>query len=88
GVALTTIKGIQKEQETVEAAERNQQVAVSLTDVTIGRQLMEADTLYTYIDEKEFRALKDIKDQLKEDEKDVLREIALIMREKNPVWGV
>jgi translation initiation factor 5B len=88
GVAITTVKGIQLEQENVEQAEKNKQVAVSFTDITIGRQVQEGDILYTYIEEPQFRALKEVKDQLTNDEKDVLREISLIMRVKNPVWGV
>jgi translation initiation factor 5B len=88
GVAFTTVRGIQKERETVEKAEKNEQVAASFSDVVIGRQLFENDVLYTVIEEPDYRKLKDVKDLLRDDEKEVLREIGVIMREKNPVWGV
>jgi translation initiation factor 5B len=88
GAVLTTVRGIQKERETVEKAEKNEQVAASFSDVVIGRQLFENDVLYTVIEEPDFRKLKDVKNLLREDEKEVLREVGLIMREKNPVWGV
>lgn len=88
GTVVTSIRGIQKERENVEKAERNEQVAVSYSDVVVGRQIFENDVLYTYVEESDFRKLKDVKDLLRDDEKDVLREIAVIMRERNPVWGV
>ncbi len=88
GVAITNVRGIQKEQANLSAAERNLQVAVSYSDVTVGRQVQEGDVLYTFITEEEFRSLKEVKDQLKMDEKEVLREISQIMRVNNPMWGV
>jgi len=88
GVPITALRGMQKEQENVALAQRNDQLSASFSDVIIGRQLFEGDVLYTVIDEPDFRALKDVRDQLSEDEREVLREIAIIMREKNPLWGV
>lgn len=88
GTPLTEAKSIQDNQETAEKAERGKQVAVSLPKVTIGRQLNENDILYSAIPEEHFRKLKDLKKHLSEEEKELLKEIASIMREKNPVWGI
>jgi len=88
GERLTQVRGIQKEQENVNEAAQGARVAVSMSDVIIGRQIQEGDTLYTMLTEEEFRTYKELKDHLKQDQKDVLREIAEIMREKNPVWGI
>ena len=88
GSPLTEAKSIQDNQETAEKAERGKQVAVSLPKVTIGRQLSENDILYSAIPEEHFRKLKDLKKHLSEEEKELLKEIASIMREKNPVWGI
>ncbi len=88
GVYLADVKGIQLEQENVDKAERNKQVAVSLPGVVIGRQLKEGDVLYSNIDESTFRKFKEFKKYLSEDQKNVLKEIADIMRKNNTLWGV
>ena len=68
--------------------DERKQLAASLTNVTMGRQLHEDDVLYTVLSEHDFRILKEYKQFLTADEKQVLKEIAQIMREQNPVWGV
>jgi translation initiation factor 5B len=83
-----TVKSIQHEKETVPIAERGMQVAAALEGVTVGRQINEGDILYSWLDEDDFRKLKDLKQFLKSDEIDVLKEIANMMRARNPVWGV
>ena len=60
----------------------------SLTKVTVGRQINEGDTLYSAVPEEDFRKLKELKKYLSQEEKEILKEIASIMREKNPVWGI
>ncbi len=88
GKALTVVKGIQVEQENVERIERGKQAAVSMPGVTIGRQVNEGDILYSAIPEEHFRQYKEYKEHLSEEEKNVLKEIAEIMRKTNPVWGI
>ena len=88
GNALTYVKSIQHEQETIEKAEKGKQAAVSLPDVTIGRQLHEGDILYSVIPEEQFRKYKEYKGLLSQEEIDVLKEIAEIMRKQNPMLGV
>jgi translation initiation factor 5B len=56
--------------------------------VTVGRQINEGDILYSYIPEEDFKKLKELKKYLSDDEKEVLRHIAKVMRKDNPVWGV
>ena len=88
GVPLDTIKGMQMEKKNIEKAKKGDQVAMSFSKLTMGRQINEEDILYSYIEEREFKQLKELKKYLSNDEKNVLREIAEIMREKNPVWGI
>jgi translation initiation factor 5B len=88
GVQITAVKGIQVEKENVDKLEKKKQAAVSLTDVTIGRQVNEGDILYSAIPEEHFRQYKEHKEHLTEEEKNLLKEIAEIMRQKNPVWGI
>jgi translation initiation factor 5B len=88
GKELTTVKGIQLEQKNIETADKGKQVAASLPRLTIGRQIEEGDILYSAIPEDQFRTYKEHREHLSPEEKEVLREIAEIMRRKNPVWGV
>ncbi len=88
GAAITEAKSMQQEQENIEKAEKGKQVAVSLPDVTIGRQLHEEDILYSAIPEEHFRKLKEFKKYLTHEEIRILKEIAEIMRKNNPMWGV
>ncbi len=85
---LTSVKGIQEEQKSLSEAEKGKRIAVSLTGVIIGRQIKEGDMLYSMIPEEDFRKFKEYKQYLSQDEKDLLKEIAAMMRNKNPVWGV
>ena len=63
-------------------------LAVSLKGVTVGRQINEGDVLYSGIPEEEFRKLKELKKHLTPDEMECAKEIAVIMRKNNPVWGI
>lgn len=88
GNAVTEAKSLQLEQENVEKAEKGKQIAVSLPNVTIGRQLLEGDVLYSAISEEHFKKLKEFKKSLSQEEIAVLKEIADIMRQSNPMWGI
>ncbi len=88
GKEITEIKSIQLEQENVSKAEKGKQVAISLPNVTVGRQINEGDVLYSAITDKDFRKLKDLKKNLKREEITLLKEIAEIMRKIEPMWGV
>jgi len=88
GKEVTTVKGIQIEQKNASTAERDKDVAAEMTDVTIGRQVDEGTVLYSAINEEDFILLKKLKHLLSKAEIDVLKEIANIRRENNPVWGI
>lgn len=88
GEPITSAKAIQKEQQTVPELARNDRGAVSFPNLVVGRNIKEGDVLYSVISEDDFRKYKEYRQYLKEDEKNVLKEIAEIMRQKNPVWGV
>lgn len=88
GDELTHIKGIQENQKNVTSVETGKQVAVSLPNVTVGRQIHGGDILYSSISEDEFRVYKDNKPLTTSVEKGILKEIARLRREKNPVWGI
>lgn len=88
GRPLTIVKSIQADKESVTTAERGRQVAISLPNVTAGRQLEELDFLYSDLPEEDFRRLKKLAKHLSGDEVETLKEIAHIKREHNPVWGI
>ena len=86
GDAITEAKSIQ--QESIEKAEKGKRVAVSLPNVTVGRQIREEDILYSAVPESHFRKFKEFKKLLTQEEIEILKEIAEIMRTKNPLWGI
>jgi len=88
GKGLTRIKAIQQEQESISEAAKGKQVAISMDDVVVGRQINEGDILYSAIPEDHFRKLKEFKRYLSPDEIGAVKEIVMIMRKNNPVWGV
>jgi translation initiation factor 5B len=88
GTIMTEAKSIQQEQENIDKAEKGKQVAISLPNITIGRQLHEEDILYSAIPEEHFKKFKEFKKYLSQEEIGILKEIAEIMRKHNPMWGV
>ncbi|MBI2102032.1 translation initiation factor IF-2 [Candidatus Woesearchaeota archaeon] len=88
GIAITEAKSIQQEQENIEKAEKGKQVAVSLPNITIGRQLHEGEILYSAIPEGHFKKFKEFKKDITPEEIGILKEIAEIMRKQNPMWGI
>ena len=88
GVVITKVKSMKSGKDNASEAKRGEQLAVAMDGVTVGRQIHERDILYVSITEEEFRKLKSYKEYLSPDEKEILNEIAEIMRKSNPVWGV
>ncbi|MEK6904676.1 MAG: translation initiation factor IF-2 [Nanoarchaeota archaeon] len=82
------VKSMQKENENVEEAKKDDELAISIPDAIVGRQIKENDILYSDMEEENFVKLKNLKKYLKEDEIEVLKEIAKIKRRENPVWGI
>ena len=88
GSKLTEIKSIQNNGKNVDKANKGEQAAISLPNVTVGRQIDEGDILITDLNENEFKRLRDFKDYLNSGEIELLKEIALIKRKQNSVWGL
>jgi translation initiation factor 5B len=88
GIKLSEVKNIQLDKENVHELEKGKQAAISLAGVTIGRQVHEGEVLYSSISEEEFRKMKENKKHLSGDHIPLLKEIADLMRESNPVWGI
>jgi len=82
------LKSIQKENKPIETARKNEEVAVSISGITIGRQVKEDDVLYSDLSEKDYKRLKENKKLLTQDELEVLQEILEIKRKIKPTWGI
>ncbi len=88
GKVLTTVKTIREEKDNIHEANAGKQVAISLEHVIIGRQINENDVLYSAVPEDDFRKFKELKELLSDEQKNLLKEIADIMRKNDPFWGV
>ena len=88
GKEVALVKSIQHEKDSITEAKEGTQVAVSLPGVTVGRQIVEGETLMVSVPEPDFRKFKKFKEFLSNSEKEMLKELAAIKREINPVWGV
>ncbi len=82
------IKAIQHEKNSMDNAEKGQEVAISIPGITFDRQLKVGENLFSNLSEFQFRQFKENKDILTSEEKQVLQEIALIKRRSQTTWGV
>ena len=88
GKIIGKILAIQKEKRNIDVAMKNDKVAISIDDAIVGRNIFEDDILYTFISENDYRKFKENKDLLNDEQKEILKEIAGIMRKENPAWGL
>jgi translation initiation factor 5B len=85
GKNLGSIKSIRTGEKSLSEAKQGEEVAVSIDEITIGRQLKEGDILYSDINERDYRALKE--ENLSVDENIIMDEIRNIRKKDNPFWG-
>ena len=88
GKKIGIIHQLQKESKTVDSAKVGDEVACSVQNVTIGRQIFEEDVLYSLPTPDEAKQLlKKFSHKLSSEELEVLNEIIEIQRKINPVYG-
>ncbi|HXV66431.1 MAG TPA: translation initiation factor IF-2 [Nitrosopumilaceae archaeon] len=88
GKKIGIIHQLQHENKTVETAKTGQEVACSVQNITIGRQIHEEEVYYSLPppdDAKQY--LNKFKNKLSSDELQTLNEIIEIIRVTNPVYG-
>ncbi|MFH0954966.1 MAG: translation initiation factor IF-2 [Candidatus Micrarchaeota archaeon] len=78
GERVGKVLAIQSNNESVETAQANQEVAVSIEDAVIGRGLEEKDELVVFLSENTIKALEKIRDDLSEDEIELINEMKKI----------
>ncbi len=87
GKSIGYIKGMQLDNKPITEALQGAEVAISIEDVTVGRQIKGGDIFFTDIPESDAKKLR-LMDVLNEDEKDVLNKILDIKRKTNKFWGM
>jgi translation initiation factor 5B len=85
---VNKVKNIQSHNKSVQQSKKGDEVAISLPNITYGRQVREGDILYSNINESEFRKLKENKKLLNAEEITILQEIAVIKRREKDTWGI
>lgn len=87
GENVGKIHQIQLNNESVKEAKVNDEVAISVNDVTFGRQIKETDTLYIAVPESHVRVLRTkFREDLRPDELEALISYIEIMRKKEGAW--
>ncbi|MHA1730150.1 MAG: translation initiation factor IF-2 [Promethearchaeota archaeon] len=89
GEFIGRLKEIQENNKNVKEALTNSEVAISITNTTIGRDLKIDDYIYIYVPESHVRILRGkFREELTEDQLSLLKEYIKVMRKKNsPFWG-
>jgi len=88
GKKIGTIHSLENEGKTVNIVKTNEEVACSVQNITIGRQIFEEDVFYTLPTPDEAKnLLKKYAHKLSSEELQVLNEIVEIQRKINPVYG-
>jgi len=88
GETVDRVKNIQSQKKSVEKSKKGEEVAISMPNITYGRQVREGEVLYSNVNETEFKKLKESKKLLNSDEITILQEIASIKRKEKSTWGI
>jgi translation initiation factor 5B len=88
GKKIGTIHQLQENGKTIEEATKGMQVAVSIKEPTIGRQINEGDIFYTDLNSKQAKMLiEKFNHRLNDEEKEVFNKILALKRKEDPTYG-
>ena len=88
GKKIGTIHQIQENGKPIEEAGKGEQVAVSIKEISVGRQVNEGDIFYTDLGSKEAKLLLErFYYRLAQEEKDILNRIVSIKRRNDPSFA-
>jgi translation initiation factor 5B len=88
GKKIGTIHQLQENGKTIEEATKGTQVAVSIKEPTIGRQINEGDIFYTDLNSKQAKMLIErFNHRLNDEEKEVFNKILTLKRKDDPTYG-
>ncbi|MEX1995935.1 MAG: translation initiation factor IF-2, partial [Nitrosopumilaceae archaeon] len=88
GKKIGIIHQLQDSGKNIEVAKKDQEIAVSIQNITIGRQMSEEEVLYSFPPAPEAKLLlKRFSHKLSPEEFQILQEIVEIQRKQNPMYG-
>ena len=88
GRKVGNIHQLQLDKKTVSSAKTGDEVACSVKDVTIGRQIFEEEVFYTFPPSPDAKKLLNkFMHKLSSEEQEILNEIVRIQREKEPIYA-
>jgi translation initiation factor 5B len=89
GRKLGELQRIQDQGKDVQEAVVGMQVAISVEDGVVGRNISEGDTIYTDVPERHLKTLRTkFPSELSESDQQTIKELIEIKRRENPVWGL
>lgn len=86
GEIIGRVKSIQDNRESLKYAEKGSQVAISIDNGILGRNVDKGEMLFTNINKRDYKILKKYEKFLSDSEKNVLREIVEIKNRRDPKW--
>ena len=81
------IQSLRSGDQTLKEALQGDEVAVAITNVTVGRQISEADVLYIEMDERAILKVRDAGVKLNPIEEDIITEMQRFKKKDQPFWG-
>jgi translation initiation factor 5B len=86
---LGQVEKLQDQGKDLPEAEVGAQVAVSIEDAVVGRNISEGDTIYTDIPERNLKTLMTkFPNELTQSDHETINELIQLKRRENPVWGL
>ena len=81
------IRSMRSGEQGLKEATQGDEVAIAVTEVTVGRQVDEGDILYIEMDERDVLRLREENVKLTPDEEDVIGELQRLKKGDSPFWG-
>ena len=86
-VVVGRIKSMRLGEEVIKEANQGDEVAIAISNVTVGRQIKENDVLYIEMNEKDIIQIRDAGVKLNLDEEEIIGEMQKIKKKDSPFWG-
>ena len=86
-VVVGRIKSMRRGDEVIKEANQGDEVAIAISNVTVGRQIKENDILYIEMNERDIIEIREAGVKLNLDEEEVIGEMQKIKKKDSPFWG-
>ena len=81
------IRSLRSGEDVLKEATQGDEVAIAISNVTVGRQISEGDVLYIEMDERAILTIREAGAKLDPIEEDIISEMQKIKRKDQPFWG-